>query len=85
MADEPHFQAGRHERTRGRFDRDTTSRHVRNVKIEKIDPWFMKPYEAGAPVTPAAPKSDSPQQPAIGGSARKVGVGALLGGLAKKT
>jgi len=84
VADEPHFQAGRHERTRGRFDRDTTSRHVRNVKIEKIDPWFMKPYEASAPVTPLAPKPDSPQQAAVGGSARKVGVGALLGGLAKK-
>ncbi len=85
VADEPHFQAGRHERTRGRFDRDTTSRHVRNVKIEKADPWFMKPYEASAPVAPPPPKPDSPQSPAIGGSARKVGVGALLGGLAKKT
>ncbi len=84
VADEPHFQAGRHERARGRFDRDTTSRHVRNVKVEKIDPWFMKPYEASSPVTPAAPKSDSPQRPAIGTSAQKVGVGALLGGLAKK-
>ena len=85
VADEPHFQAGRHERARGRFDRDTTSRHVRNIKVEKIDPWFMKPYEANSPVTPATPKSDSPQRPAIGGSAHKVGVGALLGGLAKKT
>ena len=85
VADEPHFQAGRHERTRGRFDRDTTSRHVRNIKVEKIDPWFMKPYEASAALKPAAPKSDGPQPPAIGGSARKVGVGALLGGLAKKT
>ena len=84
VADEPHFQAGRHERTRGRFDRDTTSRHARNVKVEKIDPWFMKPYEASAALTPPAPKPDSSPQPASGGSARKVGVGALLGGLAKK-
>ena len=83
VAAEPHFQAGRHEHARGRFDRDSASRHVRNVKIEKIDPWFMKPYEAAsAPVAVEAPRQ-SPAQASAGG-ARKTGVGALLGGLAKK-
>ncbi len=84
VADEPHFQAGRHERVRGRFDRESTSRHVRNVKVEKVDPWFMKPYEAGSSPAAAETPRENPSQ-ATPAAARKTGVGALLGGLAKKS
>ena len=87
VADEPHFHAGRHERARGRFDRESPSRHTRNIKVEKVDPWFNKPYEEGsapkAAVSAATPPGETPPaRPA--GPARKAGVGALLGGLAKK-
>ncbi len=85
VASEPHQHAGRHERSRGRFDRDTGSRHSRNVKVErveKIDPWFMKPYEA--PVTAAAgADASAPVKPPLTGVAKKSGIGALLGGRAK--
>jgi len=85
VADEPSFHAGRHERSRGRFDRESPSRHTRNVKVEKIDPWFLKPYEEGsAPAASNPTKTDSAPQPESTG-AKKAGVGALLGGLAKKT
>ena len=84
VADEPSFHAGRHERSRGRFDRESPSRHTRNVKIEKIDPWFLKPYEEGsAPAAATPPKADDSPTTATSG-AKKAGVGALLGGLAKK-
>ena len=82
VADEPHFQAGRHERSRGRFDRETTSRHTRNVKVEKADPWFLKPYEAGS--TPASAVASKPDVPASAPAPKKSGLGALLGGPAKK-
>ena len=82
VADEPHFQAGRHERSRGRFDRETTSRHTRNVKIEKADPWFLKPYEAGSP--PASAVASKTEAPAAAPGPKKSGLGALLGGAAKK-
>ncbi|MBL8384677.1 MAG: DEAD/DEAH box helicase [Burkholderiales bacterium] len=83
VADEPHFHAGRRERSRGRFDRESPSRHTRNVKTEKVDPWFLKPYEEGTAPTSAPPaKANEPAPPAT--PARKAGVGALLGGLAKK-
>ncbi len=84
VASEPHQHAGRHERSRGRFDRESPSRHVRNVKVEKIDPWFLKPYEAGTTPETAPPvKADIAN---IGSPAplRKTGVGALLGGRPKK-
>ena len=85
VASEPHHHAGRHEHSRGRFDRDTGSRHSRNVKVErveKIDPWFMKPYEA--PVTAAAGvDASAPVKPPLTGVAKKSGIGALLGGRAK--
>ena len=84
MAAEPHFQAGRHERSRGRFDRETPSRHSRNVKVEKADPWFMKPYEAGTVPPAATPAQSSPAASVSPGGSKKVGVGALLGGTAKK-
>ncbi len=82
VADEPHFQAGRHERSRGRFDRETTSRHTRNVKVEKADPWFLKPYEAGAP--PASAVASKTEAPTPAPAPKKSGLGALLGGAAKK-
>ena len=82
VADEPHFQAGRHERSRGRFDRETTSRHTRNVKVEKADPWFLKPYEAGAP--PGSAVASKTEAPTPAPAPKKSGLGALLGGAAKK-
>jgi superfamily II DNA/RNA helicase len=85
VADEPHFHAGRHERTRGRFDRESSSRHTRNVKVEKVDPWFLKPYEEGTAPSSAAPaKPQGEVPPARPAGPAKGGVGALLGGLAKK-
>ncbi|MFN0160343.1 MAG: DEAD/DEAH box helicase [Burkholderiales bacterium] len=81
VADEPHFQAGRHERSRGRFDRESPSRHTRNAKVEKIDPWFLKPYEEGSAPTSAPPSKPETSLPAPTSTpARKAGVGALLGG-----
>jgi len=85
VADEPHFHAGRHERGRGRFDRESSSRHTRNAKVEKVDPWFLKPYEEGtAPASAAPVKTQDDVPPPRPGGASKTGVGALLGGLAKK-
>ena len=95
VAAEPHQHAGRHERSRGRFDRESPSRHARNVqvaKVEKIDPWFLKPYEAAAlPAAPvnaaaAAPvnaASSGAAKPAAALMAKKGSVGALLGGAKK--
>jgi ATP-dependent RNA helicase RhlE len=86
-ASEPHFSAGGRERRHGKFDRDTTSRHTRK-QAEKIDPWFLKPYEPStpAPVAPVVPASASPATATPTprtGTAKKAGVGALLGGLKK--
>ncbi|MBL8379739.1 MAG: DEAD/DEAH box helicase [Burkholderiales bacterium] len=81
VADEPHFHAGRHERSRGRFDRESPSRHTRNAKVEKIDPWFLKPYEEGSAPASAPQTKPGAAAPAPASSpAPKAGVGALLGG-----
>ena len=69
----------------GRFDRESPSRHTRNVKVEKIDPWFLKPYEEGTAPASATPAKSATPPPELPGKPRKTGVGALLGGTAKKT
>ena len=84
VAAEPHQHAGRHERSRGRFDRESPSRHARNVQVtraEKIDPWFLKPYEAAAlPVAPVNAAAAGAANPGGALMAKKGRVGALLGG-----
>jgi superfamily II DNA/RNA helicase len=83
VASEPRHHAGKHERSHGRFDRDAGSRHSRNIKVEKvekIDPWFLKPYEPVA--APSAPTAASAVTTTPGKApAKKGGMGALLGGL----
>ncbi|OGB24977.1 MAG: DEAD/DEAH box helicase [Burkholderiales bacterium RIFCSPLOWO2_02_FULL_57_36] len=54
--------------------------HVPAPRKEKIDPWFLKPYEPEAPPD-AAPKTDSSKQ---GGSAKPQKKAALLGGTPKR-
>jgi superfamily II DNA/RNA helicase len=44
---------------------------------EKIDPWFLKPYEPAVPVAPSAPAAPAAAKPA------RQKVAALLGGLRK--
>ena len=81
VASEPHFHAGKHERSHGRFDRESGSRHSRNIKVEKVekvDPWFMKPYEPGTPSAAGAQPATPSKAPI-----KKGGIGALLGGRSK--
>ena len=47
---------------------------------EKVDPWFLKPYEPAAPAAAAEPESRSQQ----GSKPQKAKVAALLGGLPKR-
>jgi hypothetical protein len=44
---------------------------------EKVDPWFLKPYEPAVPVAPSAPAAPSAAKPA------RQKVAALLGGMRK--
>jgi superfamily II DNA/RNA helicase len=44
---------------------------------EKVDPWFLKPYEPAVPVAPASPAAPAAAKPA------RQKVAALLGGLRK--
>ena len=73
------------DRSLPRFDRDAGSRHSRNVKVERVeksDPWFMKPYEAAATAAAAGVDPSATVKP-LSGVAKKSGIGALLGGRAK--
>ncbi len=82
-ASEPRYHAAAHERRHGRFDRDHSSRQQKN-KVQ-VDPWFLKPYEPGAPAADQQPvkQPDAPVSAGAGGS-KKPAVAALLGGLARK-
>jgi ATP-dependent RNA helicase RhlE len=78
-ASEPSFRASSTERRHGRFDRDHTSRQQKN-RVQ-VDPWFLKPYEPAAQPADSAPKTEAPKTT----TAKKPGVAALLGGMARKT
>jgi superfamily II DNA/RNA helicase len=75
-------EEGRREESRG--ERPARSAYASSApRKEKIDPWFLKPYEPSAP--PSSPESNEPQGTKSSSSKpQKTRTAALLGGTPKR-